>query len=265
MIAITVFTFKLQAMKKMLFIIGMCIITLGLNAQDQKNLLEDQRVEPPKFKGEKIEREQVEIKKSPICCFIENELEYPEFTNVDTPEGIVVIEFTINADGNLSNFKVTNPVDYHLEQAVISCVKQTDGMWTPGKVNGQYSSMEKSVSVKFDVEGNPSFNEISKGYYFSALRKFHNGQNTIEDNLLTIKKKERKSERLFNSSLRSLDKATVYKPNDASVLFWKARNYEMLGMRTEMRETLKKRNALLSQQINGKSTIDNYDLAIINK
>lgn len=250
-------------MKKMLLVFGMCFFVLGLIAQEHKNLLEDQLVEPPKFSDEITDKKAPKIEKAPLCCFIENELICPDVYLDFPPEGIVGIEFTINPNGKVSNFKVVNPVDYHLEQAVINCLKQTNGMWTPGKVNGQYSAMEKRVYVKFDIEGNRSFDEISRGYYYLAVKKFYKGKNTLENKLLSTNKKEKRSDRMFKSSLAYLEKATVFNPNDATLEFWKSRNYEMLDMPNEMHQALRNRRNLLSQEMNNNENTNTYELAVI--
>ena len=183
----------------------------------------------------------------------------------DWDQSLSIVIYPINADGSVSDFVVSNAVNYDLEQAVINCIKETNGLWEPGKVNGFSSPMEKSIYVKFDVLGNAPFEEISASYYMTALKKYYQGQNIRNDHLLSMEKKEKKSERRFNSSLNCLKKATKFSPNDPTILHWQARNYEMLARYNEMRESLEQRQKLLSQSVINNQMIGNIELAIITK
>ena len=250
-------------MKKMLLTIAMCFFVLGLVAQEEKSIyLSDQNVVPPQFN--EIEVEETVKERSPICSFIEQNLEIKTPSSTDYfPEGTVAIEFTVNSDGTLSNFIVVNRVDYQLEEAVIDCIKKTEGKWRPGEVNGNPSAMEKRVYVRFDSPDNPPFEELARQNYHYALKRFHKGENILNNKLLSAEKQSRKSNRFFNRSLSQLDAATVYMPNDATIAFWKAKNYEKLGMHKEMLDMLELRQTLLSMDISEQELKKFYDLAVI--
>lgn len=250
-------------MKKTLLLITMCFFALGLVAQEERNImLGDQRVVPPKFKGVEPEVKE-EVKQSPICCYLQNNLHLEVPTDEYLPEGTVAIEFTINRNGSLSHFTVINPVSYALEQAVITCIKETEGQWQPGEVNGQPSPMEKRVYVRFDYPDNAPFNEIARTHYLIAVKRYERGLYIENNQFLTREKKLRKSQRMYNRSLNHLNEATVYLPNDPTVAFWKARNYKQLGMHKEMFEMLEKRRELLSMKQSERELKEHYNLAII--
>ncbi len=251
-------------MKKMLLLIGMCFLAFGLCAQEEGSyLLSDQHVVPPQFEGESAK--DVNVNQSPICCYIQNNIDYPEMARENYREGIVGIEFTIEPDGSLSNFVVSNAVDHYLDDLVISCIKKTEGMWKPGMVNNTPSPMEKRVYVKFDLEGNDSFNELAERYYFNAIKHFTKGENAQSNNLLTASKQKKKSTRQYNASLAQLDKATVLFPNDVAILYWQAKNYENLGMEEEMLEMMERRNELVAMKLLEEELVGHYDLATIRK
>ncbi|MBR8535179.1 energy transducer TonB [Carboxylicivirga sediminis] len=250
-------------MKKTLLTIAMCFFVLGLVAQEERNImLSDQQVVPPKFAGIEPEVKE-EVKQSPICCYLQEHLDIEVPANGMLPEGTVAIEFTVNSNGTLSNFTVANRVNYTLEQAVIECIKETEGMWRPGEVNGQPSPMEKRVYVRFDNPDNESFEQIARDHYLVAVKRFKKGMYIESNQLLANKKKVRKSQRQFNSSINQLNAATVYMPNDPTIAFWKARNYEQLGMHKEMINMLEKRRELLSMKLSERELKNHYDLAII--
>lgn len=254
-------------MKKMLFTVAMCLLALGLNAQENMNiLLGDQQVVAPKFIGEKVETEPLKpaTNQSAICCYLQEHLPSDIRINANSAEGTVAIEFTVNKDGSLSDFIVANHVSYELDESVIDCIKQTEGMWKAGETNGIPTAMEKRVYVKFDAPGNPSFESITKGLYFSAIRK-HNKADYVQNNkLIDTEKQIKKTQRLYRQSLANLERATVYMPNDPTLAYWKAVSYENLGRHKEMIDMLERRQELLSMHLDEQNLNDYHDLVTIN-
>ena len=51
-------------------------------------------------------------------------------------KGKVYVKFVIEADGNLSNFKVLRDIGYGTTEEAIRVLKLSP-KWTPGKVNGE--------------------------------------------------------------------------------------------------------------------------------
>ena len=250
-------------MKKMSVIIGMCFLVLGLMAQNKKTfMLDDQQVVPPKFVGEVVNEPVVET--SPICCFLQKNLPNDKRINGSLTEGTVAIEFTVNKDGSLTNFVVVNGVSFDLDQSVIDCIKDSEGMWQPGEVNGRPSAMEKRIYVRFDNPDNAPFEEIVRNHYYTAIKHFTKGQNFENNKLIEKNKQERKAHRMYKHSLAQLNDAMVYLPNDPSLAFWKAKNYEQLRMDEQMIEMLELRRELLSMRADEQKLKEYNNLAVIS-
>jgi len=247
-------------MKKLLLIIMVGFLSLSLYAQKE---LKETKVQPPHFRGVIIEKEKPVVEKSPICRYIEKELVYPQEVKDFFPEGVVVVQFTVNTDASVSDFVVTNSVAYELDNSVIDCLKGTNGMWIPGKVNGNYAAMEKKVYVKFDILDTPSLTELALSSYNTAVKRYQKGTKIQENINLAENKRIKKSERRFNRSLNHLDLATTYKPNDPSILFWQARNYNQLGDISKMNEKLEQYLEIINAQMAMEEFKDGYDLAVI--
>ena len=247
-------------MKKLLLVMMVGFLSMSLSAQKE---LKETKVEPPHFRGHLVEKEKPVVEKSPICRYIEEELVYPEEIEGYFPEGVVVVQFTVEADASVSNFVVTNSVSYELDKSVIDCLKGTKGLWIPGKVNGTYSSMEKKVYVKFDVLDTPSLNELALSSYNTAIKRYQKAIECKENEFLAENRRVKKAERRFNWSLNHLEKATTYKPNDPSILFWQARNYHELGDFAKMNEKLERYLEILNSQIALSDMENEYDLAVI--
>ncbi len=216
-------------MKKTLIILGMFFLTLGLLAQEEKNLMEDLIVVPPKFKGTQTDIDTLNISKSFLTNFLEYELSYPRTEYTIPQEGMVVVEFTVNKDGSLSNFNVINSASFQLDEAVITCLRKTDGMWIPGKVDEESTSMEKRVVVKYDVANNPSFPVLASEKFHDALKRYNRGIYIQKNAKLSEEKRNKKSQRMFRLSLDLLKEASSYYPESIPIIFWQAANYKMLG------------------------------------
>ena len=252
-------------MKRLGLTLLAAFLSLSLIAQEEilQKRLEETRVEPPNFSGYLVEKPQITIKKSPICCFLQDNMEYPQKAIDYRQEGIVVIEFTVEPDATLSNFKVVNHVSHDLDNAVISCLKLTNGMWIPGKVNGIASPMEKEVSVMFDLEDTPTLVEQAKRYYLRAVKVFNKGFDYENETIANVRAKERKEKRFFNRSLRNLEYAQQYAPNEPSFLFWQARNYEELNNNEMLNKTLNRFIETTNSKLTSNYFKEDYDVAVV--
>ncbi len=69
-------------------------------------------------------------------------IEYPDIARENGISGRVTVQFTIEADGSISNVKVLRGVDPTLDQAAIDVIKKSP-KWTPGK------QRDKAVRVSY--------------------------------------------------------------------------------------------------------------------
>jgi len=252
-------------MKKVMYLMMMCFVSVGLMAQQETVEMADLKVEPPKFNVNGLSEVTVSSRNLPVNRFIEQELYLPEALTLYQDEGIVAIQFTINADGRVSNFEVKNHVSELTDNAVIECLEKTDGMWIPGKVDGEYASMEKLVFVKFDVIGNPSHLEIAQNYFTNGVRHFTTAM-ILGDNLfLKDSRKTKKTERQLNRAFSNLDLALKYAPDDISVLFWQAKVFEQQGKTEQMNEKLDKYLELVQVNHYEQQLDSGVELAVIVK
>lgn len=224
-------------MKKVLLLVMVCLLGWSLAAQEEiSKHLKETRVVPPKFEKPMEKKvEEVVMKPSAICCYVQEELEYPDINGLYN-EGIVGVEFTVETDGTLSHFIVSNPVSSELDNAVINCLKATNGMWIPGKVDDQFTPMQKLVYVKFDIPGNPSHTEMAEYYYLQGTGLYQKALAHKEE--ITKARWQRKAKREFNRTQNALNDAMRYCPEDPSIVFWQAATYEQQGNMEMMRKKL---------------------------
>jgi len=251
-------------MKKIGIIVFVALFTLSVTAQEerikQKFILET-IVEPPVFVGE---MGSTENSQSLFISYLTKELNYLTEDNSLFEEGVVAVEFTVNADASITNLNVTNSVSRTIDQSVVDILSQTDNMWLPGRINGQASEMNKKVFVKFDAPGNPNHNQMAINYLNLAIKQYY-AVNQIENNqFMAASKKVKKINRKCRTAEYHLISASKYKPDDLSITFWQARNYEQQGKVELMHQSLDKYLELVELK-SFEQSIDENNLAIITK
>jgi len=80
--------------------------------------------------------------------FIKDNVEYPESAIKNNAEGTVQVEFTVERDGRLTNFKILNGIGYGCDEAVIKVLKKS-AWWVPAVDNGLPYAMKQTVTVNF--------------------------------------------------------------------------------------------------------------------
>ncbi|WP_430815505.1 energy transducer TonB [Carboxylicivirga sp. RSCT41] len=249
-------------MKKVTYALVLLMLTVGMVAQESKvkqKFIEETVVEAPVFIG------LIDSDKTSQQAFtqhLQNELAYLADYDFLSDEGIVAVDFTVEKDGSVSNPVVSNSVSKMLDEAVLQIITESDNMWQAGKINGEAASMEKTVFVKFDIEGNESHNELAAQYLSNAIRQLY-VINTIEARYLTADKKMKKCQRKANTAERYLAKAEQYRPHDLSITFWQARTYEVQGKEELKQQKLDKYLELARHDNLEKSLNDDVLLAII--
>ena len=84
-------------------------------------------------------------------AYLENNLRYPSQALSDKIKGKVVVQFTIETNGNLSKFNVLKGLGHGCDDEVIRLVK--DGPdWTPSTRDDVAVESEVKVKLKFDPE-----------------------------------------------------------------------------------------------------------------
>ena len=68
--------------------------------------------------------------------WVNSKLVYPEIAKENGVQGRVTLQFTVNADGTVSNVKVLRGVDSSLDKEAVRVVKAMP-KWTPGKLKGK--------------------------------------------------------------------------------------------------------------------------------
>lgn len=80
-----------------------------------------------------------------------SKLNYPEVAKENGVQGRVVIQFTVNPDGFVSNVKVLRGVDSSLDKEAVRVVTMSPKWTSPGKIDGKPVKVTYSFPVFFQL------------------------------------------------------------------------------------------------------------------
>jgi hypothetical protein len=218
-------------------IIGVLVLFIcGLMSYGQQIELPETLVKSPRFMSEKME--ELDESRSAIGQYMQQQLTTGANDATEYSEGVVVVEFTIHADGSLSGFTVDHGISARNDNAVLNVVKNSEGMWEPGQNNDQYVDMKKRLYVGFSDPESPSLIELATEEQEMGLRKYYKVAYVEESPFLSNEKIARRKTRLLRAALNNLDAAYTYQPEEPSTLFWQACVYEKLGDEAKKNEKI---------------------------
>ena len=80
--------------------------------------------------------------------FFSQFLTYPEEAYLNDISGTVIVQFTVNTDGSISNVKVKEGIGYGCDEEALRVVRIMPD-WLPGIQHGKTVKMDLSVPIKF--------------------------------------------------------------------------------------------------------------------
>jgi len=182
-------------MKKITLIITAVFVSATLMAQTNATTIETDisNVSEPVFLGAPND--------AGFNEFLLDNILYPEIGEKYGQEGTVVIRFDVLPSGKLSEFRTINSVCAEYDEAVISTLKASEGMWTPGTIDNNPVVRQREVHVAFMMEGNAMYRS-AQDYANRAKNRFDKGN--------------------YKRALSLYNKAIVLVPNNAETLYQRA-------------------------------------------
>lgn len=68
-----------------------------------------------------------------LNAFLEENLEFPEAARLNDISGVIIVTFTVEKNGTITNIHTDGKGDPDLEREAKRVIKQTSGMWIPGE------------------------------------------------------------------------------------------------------------------------------------
>ena len=126
----------------LLFIFLFCTLSVSAqsNTTSRTERLFDVVEEMPMFPGGN----------AALMDFLANNIKYPQVAEENGIQGRVVLTFTVEPDGSLTEVKVVRGVDIALDKEAIRVVKSMP-KWIPGKVGGQPVAVKYTLPITFHL------------------------------------------------------------------------------------------------------------------
>jgi len=190
---------------RLIFILCMIIsiITFGQEKKQFKDEIKGVNVSPPRFAG--VEKPISDLQKGPfesISDYMVRNVQYPQKAVESFDQGTAIVQFTVSATGEISDFNVINSVSKEIDEEVIRVLKTTEGKWIPGVNNETPVAMENEVSVAFKLTGLNNYNDFD----YLGRKYFTKG-----GEMLCLKGNPQKA-------IKYYDKGIVLLPKDVSLL-----------------------------------------------
>lgn len=183
-------------MKTRMILFAALFFSVVISAQHYEN--KNIRIEYPNFE------------KGSLDDFLLMELVYPNRSEKLGVQGTVVVKFTVNPEGELSNFRIINSVSDRLDSEVIYALKESEGKWNPGQINGQPVKMDQEFSVAFMLHPEVDFIKEAEFYFHKGNQILHQQQDP------------ERALRFFNCAMK-------YMPYETSILNARALCKYMMG------------------------------------
>lgn len=83
-----------------------------------------------------------------LMQFLAQNIKYPKDAIAKGIQGRVIIQFTVDKEGNVINPKVSRSVYPSLDKEALRVVRKM-GKWTPGELNGKKVNVKYNIPVSF--------------------------------------------------------------------------------------------------------------------
>lgn len=80
--------------------------------------------------------------------YLAQNVKYPTVAQENGTQGIVIVQFVVDADGSVTNAHVITSVDPYLDEEALRVIKSMP-RWTPGKLNGKPVRVKYTTPIKF--------------------------------------------------------------------------------------------------------------------
>jgi len=86
-----------------------------------------------------------------LCNFIGHELKYPLYAQFKGIQGVVKVQFIVEADGSITDVKIKNGIEESLDKEALRIVNSMP-KWKPARFEGALVKMDFSLPIRFRLE-----------------------------------------------------------------------------------------------------------------
>jgi len=85
-----------------------------------------------------------------LMDYLSKNLKYPVISIENNKQGVVVLRFVIDKEGNVTDINVVRSLDAHCDKEAVRVVKSMP-RWTPGRQNGVAVAVYLTLPVRFNL------------------------------------------------------------------------------------------------------------------
>ncbi len=153
--------------------------------------------------------------------YIANNLKYPDQAFKNEEQGVVIVQFVIDPNGDIDSIRLRQSCSTPLNQEAIRIIKNSDGCWTPMEINGIKTNTTYTESVFFIIDSDPYSVDI-KSYLeaqcnFALKNKDYNSCLHILNKLSLIDQTNVKYIKLRNAILNHDNLSNIKKISDVEI------------------------------------------------
>ena len=125
---------------------------MGVEIQDYVEQVEEEHVEEEAIPFQLVEKKPTFMggDANTFSQWVNGKLVYPEIAKENGVQGRVVLQFTVNADGSVSNVKVLRGVDASLDKEAVRVVSSSP-KWEPGRQRDRAVKVTYTFPVIFQL------------------------------------------------------------------------------------------------------------------
>lgn len=88
-----------------------------------------------------------------LVKYMTDNIKYPEAAKKEKAEGTIIVKFTVETDGSISNISTANEGAPQRQDLVLEAVRVVKGMpkWTPGEAEDKAAKCEMALPVQFKL------------------------------------------------------------------------------------------------------------------
>lgn len=141
-------------MKKALFLVFFSFFVQinfaqNINAENSSTITQSETVAPSSLGGKSISSEEMEpSKKTKLYQYIAYNYRMPDVPGL---KGKVMVDFVIDENGNLGDFKILDDLGYGTAEELIRVLKRTQGKWKPTFKDGNPVKVKYTIPLSIDV------------------------------------------------------------------------------------------------------------------
>lgn len=121
--------------------------TVVTEVKEKEEVIDDEKI----YEGELEKRVDFRGGEEALAAFLGENLEYPEGPRSAEITGVIIVTFTVEKNGRISNITTDGKGDKELEAEAKRVISKTSGMWVPGEFKKKPVRAICRIPITFEI------------------------------------------------------------------------------------------------------------------